>query len=641
MKIIIVIALSLLVSSILVPTGLLCQELAQPAPNIQMTNNTIVELLRLHARPEEVVALIQRNDTAFDLTPENLATLQSAGANAVILDAMWKSTLKSAQEKHPATQAPTGRTPAQTGRQQETPAVPSLNSSQPSAGNGNAAAAPPKMGTSPPNEAPIANKVGTITIPIQPDSSPSQPNSSSKKPPYPPHTPERFHQAIATSTVPQQPPKPDKISCAATGKHTDVSIDWADGGQSTTYLRNHGSYCFELNQINNILYAYSSTLKEQSDSAGNPFDLLKGAISAISDFGTGSKAAGGPSPNPKACAVSIDDVTSKSQTLKEALAALDPSRDSNGKFASIPLSKTETDWAPVPPAFDAFQQAVGELIAQMVTNSTAAGCQDIFAAAEYVILNQYVPAQKNYEDLLFRISLQHLKYFQAGIDNSMGYDLIVTESYQGQQTAAGSKTFHFDAAYSLLNSSAGFMLTELSSRVYSSRTAPNPSNPSTTQSVLGVDYGAGITPGLVALLNTNPPYVNWRNFGLGISAGPTFVIANGKANTSIFGFFGGLSIRLTPYLYLTPGVQVGQFADFPQGFTHSGQVIPPNTGTPVPNNRYSARFAFAVTFKIKGIGTSSQTNVSSTAGDSQTKNGPANPNKPGSATQDKTKPANN
>src|SRR5262249_16266145 len=147
-----------------------------------------------------------------------------------------------------------------------------------------------------------------------------------------------------------------------------------------------------------------------------------------------------------------------------------------------------------------------------------------------------------------------------------------------------------------------FLITNLPARSYSSVTAPNPADPTTTQNVLSVDNGRGARPALTVLLTGNIPQVNSHNFGLGFSAGPVFDISNGKADTSRFGFFVGPSVRLTPWIFLTPGFHFGEFADFPQGFNHPGQVIPANTGTPVPVKRFTGRFAFGVTFKLKDLG---------------------------------------
>jgi len=217
-----------------------------------------------------------------------------------------------------------------------------------------------------------------------------------------------------------------------------------------------------------------------------------------------------------------------------------------------------------------------------------------------VILDDYPKTRKDYRALLDRMARPDEQYLERSLDAYAPADLVLTPSYAG--TALTAKTLHFDASFPILSSSAGFLLTELQARAYSSVTAPDPSDPTKTQNVLKVDDGAGIRPALTVLLTGNVPQVNWHNVGLGVSAGPVFDISNGKADTSRLGFFGGLSLRLTPWIMLTPGVHVGEYADYPQGFTHAGQVIPPNTGTPNPTKRYTARFAFAITWKIKDLG---------------------------------------
>jgi hypothetical protein len=192
-------------------------------------------------------------------------------------------------------------------------------------------------------------------------------------------------------------------------------------------------------------------------------------------------------------------------------------------------------------------------------------------------------------------------YYERELDATDTANLVATPSYAGVE--ANSKTFHFSPCFGILSASAGFVLTRLPARAYASATAPDPNDMTKTQNVLRVDYGAGIRPALVALLTANIPHLNSRNYGLGVTAGPLFDISNGMADTSHFGFFGGVSVRFTPWVYLTPGVHFGEFADFPQGFTRPGQVVPADTGTPTPVKRYTGRFAFAVTFKIKDLGT--------------------------------------
>ena len=407
--------------------------------------------------------------------------------------------------------------------------------------------------------------------------------------------------------------------CVPSTKRVHVQIGWEDGGQSVTYLDHSGQHCFEIQETNRILYSYSLSLKAQTPS-GNPFDLLKDAITTIKNFGTGTSNT--PTPSPAQCsAVNLDDLAAKAALLQQSLTAMQPSKDSNGKTASVPVEQTIDAWEPIPQQFKDLQDGVSRLIIEMGNDSTLTGCDDVFAQAESIILDEYLTARDQYLKLASLVNSRHVVYYSAGIDNTNGYDLVVAEYYGAQQTSTALKTYHFDPAYSSLTSSAGFLLTELPASSYRSATAPNPSSPGTTQNVLAVDDGSGPRPALVVLLNANPRYVNWRHFGVGLSGGPVFDISNGKADTSRFGFFGGVSLRLTQWLYLTPGVHVGEYAGFPQGFTAAGQVIPPNTGTPVANKHYTARFAFAFTFKLKDIGSATTTTQSNATTTSSKKTG--------------------
>ena len=63
------------------------------------------------------------------------------------------------------------------------------------------------------------------------------------------------------------------------------------------------------------------------------------------------------------------------------------------------------------------------------------------------------------------------------------------------------------------------------------------------------------------------------------------------------GFFGGVSAHLWKRFYVTPGIHVGEFADFPPGFTAPNQPIPSGFGQLNPNKRWTARFAIGITYK--------------------------------------------
>ncbi len=437
----------------------------------------------------------------------------------------------------------------------------------------------------------------------------------------PPHTKERLAQAKAVVAGPAgyPPVAPvDEKRPLTKSKHSDVSLDWKSGSISPATVDRPGDYCFALANVNNVLYTYQFTLNAIGPT-DNPFDLLKAAITAISDFGTGANNAQKTS-GVSACGINLDAVTKSSQALQDVLDALDPGKDSSGKPTSVGLDTTLAKWKTAPQKYAAFESDVGNLVAAL--NKLDADGKDksgnncatdpALPYAEAAIIEGYVPARDKYLGLLALVNSQHVARYTASLDDINGYDVVVKEFKGSQQTTADAKTFHLDSGRAVLSSSAGFLITEVQARSYTSRTAPDPNDPTKTQNVLGVDSSGGVRPALTALLNYNFPWlVIRRQLGLAVSAGPVFDIANGKADTSRFGFFGGASVRLSKWVYLTPGVHVGEFADFPQGFTHAGQVIPANTGTPTPNKRWTARFAFGITFKVKDLGSTSSNNKNS------------------------------
>lgn len=134
--------------------------------------------------------------------------------------------------------------------------------------------------------------------------------------------------------------------------------------------------------------------------------------------------------------------------------------------------------------------------------------------------------------------------------------------------------------------------------------------PPTTVNKLAVQDNSNLQPLLIGLLNYDLPIPHLDNgaYGLQISSGPTFRIG-GANNVSSFGYFGGLSVHLWKRMFLTPGVHVGEFADFPLGFS-AGSTIPSGFGTLTPVRRWTARFAFAITYRTTSISTLGQKNSS-------------------------------
>ena len=164
----------------------------------------------------------------------------------------------------------------------------------------------------------------------------------------------------------------------------------------------------------------------------------------------------------------------------------------------------------------------------------------------------------------------------------------------------------------IISVSGGFLFSELKSPTYVRATVPN-----STDALLSVNNTGSINPLLTSLVNVKLPCF-WgsggippcsshdEQFGWALSIGPALSLNSGSSGVSKVGLFGGLSVHLWRYMYITAGMHVGQFPDFPTGFSN-GQVIPTSyTGKLDPVSRTSARLAFGITFKGLSIPTSSK-----------------------------------
>jgi hypothetical protein len=104
----------------------------------------------------------------------------------------------------------------------------------------------------------------------------------------------------------------------------------------------------------------------------------------------------------------------------------------------------------------------------------------------------------------------------------------------------------------------------------------------------------------IALLNYAVPRLDSDTIGLAISTGPVLQLNTGSSDVSNLGYFAGLSVHFWRRLFLTPGWHVGQFSDFPTGL-YPGDTIPQNYGNLTGVNRWSARFAFAITYRVADL----------------------------------------
>ena len=127
--------------------------------------------------------------------------------------------------------------------------------------------------------------------------------------------------------------------------------------------------------------------------------------------------------------------------------------------------------------------------------------------------------------------------------------------------------------------------------------APQPAG---TQNVLVVNGKSGWTPQGLALLNYKLYVFDWGpQPGFAISTGPAFKFG-GTPGVSNFGWFAGVSVSIWRRLFITPGMQLGQFADFPAGFTN-GSVIPAGFGQLTPLTRWTGHFAIGITFQTNSF----------------------------------------
>jgi hypothetical protein len=179
---------------------------------------------------------------------------------------------------------------------------------------------------------------------------------------------------------------------------------------------------------------------------------------------------------------------------------------------------------------------------------------------------------------------------------------VSSDSSSGTQTTAPTLSVKFSPGSDQLTLSAGVLFSEIQNRGYTSVSAPTPTGTG-TQNVLAVSGMSSLSPLAVGLLNYQIPSF-WKlsfaneNFGVAVSTGPAVRLGS-QSNSSSFGYFVGFGLHLYHRFYISPGIHIGQFADFPPGFSNAGQVVPAGLGTPMPVNRTTARFSFAITYKAK------------------------------------------
>jgi hypothetical protein len=622
--------------------SLLCNSLGleaiaddQPSP---LSNADIIRFTEMRQSGCTIAVTIVRNQTDFHFTDAELKALQSKHVDDSVMIEMLASFHRGG--KPGALTAAGQALCTQAGQPSQVSAAQwqTINPAQP-ADKVAAPQSPPAPKTPQSNAQKNKNQPPPPIAPgqanIQP---PSQPVPPAPAPPSQPASPIRSAEAENTrllasamdlqTTIQVRSNKDDPSPCADDDKLC-IPIDWQQknsGGKKGNVIQSSGTYRFHIIKLNTPLYQYVVQGQSNVNAPGNDLQLLvdamasakqllatgqqaqaaQAALQAPAKFGATTAEAKSTAAELATCSLdpALNAANGNLQALQTSLTNFLPQRTDKG-VPSVPLDQTVQQWLDVLGTFNSLADSVKHLQDELKTASPGCTTEQTLAAAG-LITNQFPTMRTKIEAIDIRIHDPHTADRNQYCDRTAGCSVSVSEFSGSEATliAQGNPyPFVYTPFYSQLSVSAGFLLTTLQARTYSSRTAPDPNNAGQTLNVLGVDGGSGVRPALVAMLNYHIPW-EWTdriNQGVAISSGPVIEVANGQADTSKFGLFAGVSFHLWNRFLVSPGVHVGEFADFPQGFTHAGQVIPANVGTPTPTKRYTAKFAFAITYNVKDL----------------------------------------
>jgi hypothetical protein len=614
-----------------------------------LTNADVIRQVQLGDSDAEIVSNIDRHQTAFVFDGIAMAALTKAGVSSDVKRAMFESALREGAPKTPDAPPPQPVSGAPVAAATPTfdPAAGTFPSAQsvkigdstpgakiyytidgttPTASSSQYAN-PISVGSTEtikaiavaPNFSNSRAGSATYTINLPGVTPPGAPPPGTTPPAVvatTPQTAETIRSAATNSAIVNPTLTPIGAGRSVTTKTPSktagtMTLDWR--AVSTHEVYSTGEYSFAVAGVNDILYQYELTVN------------LNAAYSAdnIAALASAMKSTVAPTPAatlPQGCntlEADYEDANNKASAIQSALSGLLPVKQSDGKYPSILLNQTLNQWDDIKTKIPAYVTALGTIKTELSNNScTSTDAPDVVSKSAQLIVDYNGTIKPKLESIDVVASGTHNLNGEGFLDRTRGGSVVVRELYGGSDTAASPRTFPLEPTYNIVSASGGFLLTTLPARSYSSVNQPSFTMPPTSSTVLGVSGNSNIRPALTALLNFHDPfpwYLNRPNFGFALSAGPVIEVANGQSDTTKFGFFGGVSMHLWRQVFITPGIHVGQFADFPQGFTQAGQPIPPNFGTLSPTTRYTARFAFAITFRgsnpssLLGTGSSKST----------------------------------
>jgi hypothetical protein len=386
-----------------------------------------------------------------------------------------------------------------------------------------------------------------------------------------------------------------------------IAIDWPSRQMTScpSELSWQRSVPVVVRNINDILYTYEVSI-----------DVKYAYPSDIDDIPPVFTTAAGCPPDIQAFAKRLEDVRDRAARLRAAFtenAALTPNL-SGGKYASVKLGETLSAWSSFKeqPDYREFKKDLDELrklppaLLTRFATGAPSNCVRLVREADPAIA-EIDRIRQFFDDFDARTRRTHV--WEGSADITPGADNTVTvnvsEAYDGVPTTDGSKTFTCQIKSAVLSLSVGPLFSRIPAREYQQvsvpKTGDNGQTLDQTYNALTVHNRSNFSPYGVGQLNFDLPVprLSASTLGLTLTSGPTFRIGGAASNVSSFGYFGGLGIQVWKRLFITPGVHVGQIADFPVGYSENSAV--PSSATFTPVKRWTTRFGISLSYRASSI----------------------------------------
>ena len=382
-----------------------------------------------------------------------------------------------------------------------------------------------------------------------------------------------------------------------------VVIDWANKKMDSfpQIVDSRMNVTVSVHDVNDLLYQYRIKLvaaPRAIDDAGSLLAVGTAAADANKNMNKENAA--------DACSAGVTKLNS---TIDEVTKAIADVFDCSKKKDSMLLAQTVQEWdtnvKDKVKALTGAPDVTGSRanVAQNCTDDGKALGDSALSKADIVIARA-AGYQKQIDGL-------HVVQQSESLDPETNYTVTVTEFCGSKQTKEFTATF--TPASHAVTLSLGALLSRIQQRSYAS--TKDPSN--TQQNLLSVNGNGNFSPLAAALINYEIPIPEgekkMKGYGFAISSGLVLSFGSNNVSASSLGWFGGPSIHLYHRLFITAGVHIGQFTDFPVGL-RAGSAIPANYGGLTGPTRPTARFAFGVTYQTKQFSGGSTTAKTNTTG---------------------------